>query len=121
MFLEGIYKEYLPIEHSGMSPRGKILVLDTLRQNWARGRFATATYRDFPFTENTSFNRCLKLALWISFTQARSFGATELAQRAYDSYEWFSRVDLDDRASVSWPEVEGALKASQATHNTLLL
>lgn len=110
----GLFRQYRRAEEVTSSPRGRVLVASTVRQQWSRGIRHRATATHFERTADTPVNQCIKYAMWMLAQHYLRAGAqpessSQPLRRLNSSYAILSAVGLDaERRFMDDPLVTGA-------------
>lgn len=92
---EGMLIEYRPFEGEGVF-RNRIDFGKTIHHQWARGRFASASWKAFLFTNDNAANRLIKYTLWYCGKLLDSCRASgDLREQLAEVYSFFDQVSLD--------------------------
>jgi 5-methylcytosine-specific restriction enzyme subunit McrC len=96
---EGMLKKYNRAVQLTSSPRGKILLKNTITTCWSRSNYTNVVVEYFFDDKDIAFNKLIKLALWycIGLFNKNSNLDSNIKERLIFFYSYFENVSLDFR------------------------
>lgn len=92
---EGMLKGYRSVEGEGVF-RNRLNVGRTLRRHWSRGKFASASWDNFAFTNDNAPNQLIKYTLWYCGKLLDSYKLSdEFRMELSEVFSLFDQVSLD--------------------------